>query len=37
VLGTAAFDALTREGASLDRSQVVAYAHAEIQRVRDEK
>ncbi|HUF53293.1 MAG TPA: adenylate/guanylate cyclase domain-containing protein, partial [Dehalococcoidia bacterium] len=36
VLGTAAFDALTREGASLDRSQAVAYAHAEIQRVRDE-
>ena len=36
VLGTAAFDELTREGASMDRTQAVAYAHAEIQRVRDE-
>jgi hypothetical protein len=37
VLGAAAFDELTREGASMDRSQAIAYAHAEIQRAREER
>ncbi len=36
VLGAAIFDDLAREGAAMDRSQVVQYAHAEIQRARDE-
>lgn len=36
VLGSAAFDDLARKGAAMDRSQAVAYAHAEIQRAREE-
>ena len=36
VLGAAVFDELAREGAAMDRSQAVAYAHAEIQLAREE-
>ena len=36
LLGSAEFDELAREGAAMDRSQAVAYAHTEIQRARDE-
>jgi hypothetical protein len=36
VLGSAVFDELAREGAAMERSEIVHYAHAEIQCARDE-
>jgi hypothetical protein len=36
VLGEAVFDRLTREGAAMERADAVRYAHAEIQRAREE-
>ena len=36
VLGTTTFEDLSREGAAMDRSHAVQYAHAEIQRAREE-
>ena len=36
VLGAAVFDRLTREGAAMERADAVRYAHAEIQRAREE-
>jgi predicted ATPase len=36
VLGAVAFDEMAREGAAMDRSQAVVYAHAEIQHVRED-